>query len=114
MKKYMILAAILAVCSGAYADSAVSTPPMQVTVQSDVKDLAKGYAAAFGSLTNTPFTLVMQKEGSVRRIEDIKTVKDSDGVLIVTTGKGLTYIVNPRDIIYITDGEALKALPNGA
>lgn len=111
MKKYMILAAILAACSGAYADSAVSTPPAttQVTVQSDVKDLAKGYATAFGSLTNTPFTLVMQREGVTREIEDVQAVSASDGVLIVKTGKNLSYIVNPKDIVYITDGIKLKS-----
>ena len=115
MKKYAILAALLAAGLSARADTAVSAPStMQVTVQSDIKDLARSYATAFASLTNTPFTLVMQKEGITREIEDVKTVKASDGALIVTTGKNLTYIVNPLDVIYLTEGRPLKVLPGGS
>ncbi|HTQ30541.1 MAG TPA: hypothetical protein VMI53_04970 [Opitutaceae bacterium] len=114
MKKYTILAVILAACLSARADTTASTPStVQVTVQSDAKDLAKGYAAAFAALTNTPFTLLMQKEGVVRQIEDVKAVKASEGVVIVTTGKNLNYIVNPMDIICIAEGRPMKVLPNG-
>jgi hypothetical protein len=50
----------------------------------------------------------LQKEGSTRVLEDVRSVRASEGVLIVEVGRGLLYLVNPRDIVWITDGQTTK------
>lgn len=95
--------------SSALGQSQNSTQPVQVTVQSEARELARGFARASSELNRPPVTLVLQKEGILRVIEDVRQVRDSEGVLVVEQGKGLIYLVNPRDVLYITDGSQVSA-----
>jgi hypothetical protein len=73
-------------------------------VESEAKDLANGYALAFSQLSRPPLTLALQKEGVMRVLEDVKSVRATEGVLVVEVGRGLIYVINPNDIVYLTDG----------
>jgi len=99
----LILAAVMA--TGARAQSQNS--PVQVSVESESKDLAKGYALAFAQLSRPPLTMAFQKEGVMRVLEDVKQVRAAEGVLVVEVGRGLLYVVNPKDVVYLTDGPQL-------
>ena len=81
---------------------------MHVTLESEYKDLARGYAKASAQLTKPPVTLAFKREGTTFILEDVRTVRDSDGALVVEVGKGVIYLINPRDVLYITDGSQLK------
>lgn len=82
------------------AQAQVNSPDhINVTVESDAKALAQGYARAATRLSRPPITLAVQKEGVVRVLEDVQSVKDSGGVLVVEVGKGLVYLINAKDVI---------------
>jgi len=73
-------------------------------MDSEVKDLANGYAQAFTLLSRPPLTITFQKEGVLRVLEDVKQVRAAGGVVVVEVGRGLIYVINPKDIVYLTDG----------
>lgn len=105
MKYFSLLAFAVGFAASAFAQA--PTAPVQVSVESESKDLAKGYAAAFSQLSRPPLTIAFQKEGILRVLEDVKQVRASEGVLVIEVGRGLLYIVNPKDVVYLTDGPQL-------
>ncbi len=111
MLKYLTIVGALFVASGAYAQSSGSTGAVHVTVDSEVKNLAQGYARAAGRLSRPPIKLAFQKEGVTLVLEDVRTVQDVEGVLAVEVSKGFIYLINPKDVVYITDGAKLVPKP---
>jgi len=99
-----LLASALATGAFAQTQSAASSTPVHVTVDSEAKDLANGYALAFTQLSRPPLTITFQKEGVLRVLEDVKQVRAAGGVLVVEVGRGLIYVINPKDVVYLTDG----------
>ena len=97
---------------GAHAQPTRSNEPapaVQVYVQSEARDLARGYAKAFASLSKAPISLVARKDGGGTRVfEDVRSVRDVEGVLLVEVGRGLLYIINANEVLYVTDGPLLK------
>jgi hypothetical protein len=83
-------------------------PPINVRVATEIEELARGYAAAFASITRTPVYLIHSRDEITTILVSIKSVKASTGVLIIETDKGLTYILNPRDVVMITDAPPKK------
>ena len=77
-------------------------------VESENRMLARAYVQAFGSLVRPPFTLTLQKENVGYVLEDVRGIKDVGGILIVEVGRGFNYVVNPKDIVAISDGPAVK------
>ncbi len=98
----------LVLATSALAQSQPSAPPtagpVHVSVDSEAKDLATGYALAFTQLSRPPLTLTFQKDGVLRVLEDVKQVRAAGGVLVVEVGRGLIYAINPKDVVYLTDG----------
>jgi hypothetical protein len=84
------------------------SPEFRVLVSSDSKELAKGFAQAFANIAHTPVSLGFERDGILRVLEDVRGIKDADGVIVVEVGKGLTYILNPRDVVFVTDGSVPK------
>ena len=107
MIKYITISALFSVAT-AMAQPTQVAPSTSVTINTDAKELAQGYARVANKLSRPPITLAMQREGVVRILEDVQSIKDSEGVLVVEVGKGLIYLVNAKDVIYITDGSQLK------
>ena len=102
----VLLAAVLTTSAFAQSHTQTSAPsaPAQVMVESEAKDLANGYALAFSQLSRPPLTLAFQKEGVMRVLEDVKGVRAAEGVLVIEVGRGLIYVINPKDVVYLTDG----------
>jgi hypothetical protein len=102
----LLLASVLA--TGAFAQSSTSTapqpPPVNVVVESEARSLAIGYEAAFKQLSRPPLTIVFEKDGTLRVLEDVKQVRAAGGVVLAEVGRGLIYVINPKDIVYLTDG----------
>jgi len=40
----------------------------------------------------------------MRVLEDVKGVRAAEGVLVIEVGRGLIYVINPKDVVYLTDG----------
>jgi len=77
-------------------------------VPTEVEELARGYAAAFASLTHTPVYLIHSRDDNSTVLTGIKSVKAVGGVLVVQDEHGLTYVINPRDVVMITDAAPKK------
>jgi hypothetical protein len=99
-----LLASVLATGAFAQSSSAPQAVPVTVVVESEARSLAKGYEAAFKLLSRPPLTIVFQRDEDLRVLEDVKNVRAADGVVLVEVGRGLIYVINPKDIIYLTDG----------
>ena len=82
--------------------------PAIIPVPTEVEELARGYAAAFAGITHTPIYLIHSREDNTTILTGIKSVKAVGGVLVVQDEHGLTYIVNPRDVVMITDAAPKK------
>ena len=107
MNKLLLASLVCFTCAPAFvaaqSSSDATPPPVNVIVTSEATELARGYAAAFAQIKGIPVHLVLQKEGKPYTLTDVKSVKAAGGVLVVETGRGLTYLVNAKDVVWITD-----------
>ncbi len=85
--------------------------PITVRVASEVEDLARGYATAFPGITRIPVYLNLRREGGVVTLVSVKAVKAVAGVLVVELDNGFTYLLNPEDVVSITDAPPPKGPP---
>lgn len=108
MKTITLLLLLAALLGARLAAAPATSPDVNLTIPSEARELARGYAQAFASLTRTPVTLSFGREGSARILEDVRSVKDAAGVLIVSLGSGLTYVISARDVLFMTDGNLPK------
>ena len=110
MKSYALAMLASVLVTGAFAQTSshtqpqASSAPTTIVAESEAKELAQGYAVAFTQLSRPPLTLVFQKEGVLRVLEDVKAVRAAEGVIVVEVGRGLIYVINPKDVVYLTDG----------
>jgi len=105
----LFLASVLV--SSAFAQSQPSpglTPPAAL-LDSELITLAHGYVKAFNQLINPPFTLAFQKEGVLRMLDDVRHVREAEGVLLVEARGNVVFVINPRDIVYISESGQLVA-----
>jgi hypothetical protein len=104
------LVLLITAVPGVFAQNRPQQPIEQnVVVESENRLLARSYVQAFSVLIRPPFTLTLQKENVGYVLEDVRGVKEAGGLLIVEVGRGFNYIVNPKDIVAIADGPAVKA-----
>jgi hypothetical protein len=107
--KIIAAAFFLAIATAGFGQtSSQSSPPVTVRVATEVEELARGYAAAFTSITRTPVYLIHSRDDTTTVLVSVKSVKASAGVLIVEVEKGLTYVINPRDVVMLTDAPPKK------
>ncbi len=85
-------------------------PPVNVRISTEVEELARGYAAAFSNITHTPIYLIHSRDDNTTVLVSLRSVKAVAGVLVVQDEKGLTYVINPRDVVMITDAPPKKAM----
>jgi trehalose-6-phosphate synthase len=85
-------------------------PPVNVRISTEVEELARGYAAAFSSIAHTPIYLIHSRDDTTTVLVSLRSVKAVAGVLVVQDEKGLTYVLNPRDVVMITDAPPKKDL----
>ncbi|WP_404422882.1 hypothetical protein [Nibricoccus sp. IMCC34717] len=74
----------------------------KITVHSEVKELAQGYAQAYGQLSRW-VNLTYQRDGQKVVLSGVRSIKAVEGVLVVEVGKGALYLINPKDVVAITD-----------
>ncbi len=111
MKTFALTLVFAALTLSTSASEEPKQNPVNVVVLSESQSLATGYAEAFKQLSRPPLTLAFQKEGSLRVLEDVKNVRASGGVIIVEVGRGLIYVINAQDVVYLTDGPQVTKKP---
>jgi hypothetical protein len=77
--------------------------PVNVRIESEAEQLARGYATAFSRITHTPIYLIHSRDDTTTVLVSLRSVKAVAGVLVVQDENGLTYVINPRDVVMITD-----------
>jgi len=115
VKNKLLVSSLLFISAvtGVFAQNQNRTTPVQVesavVVESENRLLVRAYVQGFGTLIRPPFTLTMQRENICYVLEDVRALKESGALLIVEVGRGYNYIVNPKDIVAISDGPAIRA-----
>lgn len=108
MKSLIALCLFAATATGFAQPVNQGAPPVNVRVVSEAEELAQGYAAAFPAIARTPVYLIHSRDDTTTVLIAIKSVKALSGVLIVQDEKGLTYVINPHDVVMITDAPPKK------
>jgi len=108
--KTIIAAILLLLAATGWAQSAApgAGQPVTVRLESEVEQLARGYATAFPDIPHTPIYLNLRREGATVTLVGIRSMKAVAGVLVVETDKGLTYVLNPKDVVSLTDAPPKK------
>jgi len=108
-----VLPSVVLAQAGQPSAAQAQMPNVSVHMQSDSRDVAAGFEQAFSRITRFPVTVLIQREGLERSIEGVKSVKASNGVLIVEVGKGMVMLLNARDIVCISEGPLPAARKTG-
>jgi len=109
MKTIIATLLLLAATAAGFAQPApANLPPVNLRVDTEVEQLARGYAAAFASITHTPVYLIHLRDDTTTVLVSIRSVRAVNGVLVVQDEKNLTYVLNPRDVVMITDAPPKK------
>lgn len=109
MKTIIATLLLLAATAAGFGQAAsAAAQPVNVRIDSEAEQLARGYAAAFASITHTPVYLIHSRDDTTTVLVSIRSVRAVDGVLVVQDEKNLTYVINPRDVVMITDAPPKK------
>ena len=92
----------------AQATTTAPAPVVNLQERDNLEELARSYARAFTFLKTTPVHIALQREGRTTVLNDIKKLTNAGSVLVVENGKGLIYLINPRDVFWISDSPAPK------
>jgi len=111
--KTIAAALFLAAALTSFGQPETTSPsqPISVHIASEIEDLARGYAAAFPVIAHTPVFVYLRREGGTAVLVSPRRMKAQAGVLIIELENGFTYIINPEDVIAITDAPPPKAAP---
>ena len=105
--KGLILVGVMAVLFAGPAGIGMAQRQGEPVVVSGIDqgtELAKSFSRAFQAIQQVPVTLLLQhRDGERKTIQDVRKVAAQGAVLIVTDGAGAIYVVNPRDVVWITD-----------
>ncbi|MGC4072715.1 MAG: hypothetical protein QM760_09380 [Nibricoccus sp.] len=114
MKNKLLVSSLLflSAATGVFAQNQTRATPVQVdptvVVEAEGRLLARSYVQSFTTLIRPPFTLTMQRENICYVLEDVRTLREAGPLLIVEVGRGNNYVVNPKDIVAISDGPAIR------
>lgn len=91
---------------------------VNIAVESQVTALADGFANAYNASNlqrRSPVILTMQRGERLFVLEDVRGIRQASGILAVEVGKGVIYLINPSDVLSITDGyppkPVIEAIP---
>lgn len=109
MKK--IILAVLVLCFAMLPlNAADSSPTVNLTTKDPNQELATGFAAAFSAIRNVPVHLAMNRDGKPTVLADVRKVTAVGAVLVIENGKGQIYVINPRDVVWVSDSPAETAI----
>lgn len=103
MKKILAATATLFLATSLFGAVPDPLSNINVTLKDEGRELAAGFVAAFRGIKNVPTHVVLQREGKTIVLPDIRSVTAVNSVLVLENGKGQSYVVNPRDVMWFTD-----------
>ncbi len=80
---------------------------IRVNVDAEAASLSRGFGLVSAQLNRPPISLVFTRGERDYVLEDVRSLRAADGVVVVEVGKGVLYVLNPKDILYVTDGKVL-------
>lgn len=90
--------------------AAESAPTVNVLTKDANQELASGFAVAFATIRNVPVHLALNREGKPAVLTDVRKVTAVGAVLVIENGKGQIYVINPRDVVWLSDSPAETAV----
>lgn len=103
MKTRPVVLSLMLVLVAAGTTPAWAQSNPQIVIRTEAEVLARGFADAFATIHNTPVYLTYERGGKLWTISSVRSVRAEAGVLIVETDKRLTFVLNPHDVIGISD-----------
>lgn len=102
----LLLAAVLlgSPALAAQAQVTAAAPVTNVVVPAAVSELAAGYANAVQQMTPKGLVIHYRGEKGVTPIRGIRSVRASNGVLIITFSAGDMMAISAESVVMITDG----------
>ena len=109
MKLILTLLIASAFAATTQAQHSAGNSSINLNADSETRELAHGYARAFSTLRGS-MTIMLRHNNTITYVlEDVHTLKENNGILVAELGRsGPIYLINPKDIVYITNGPALK------
>jgi hypothetical protein len=80
-------------------------PTVEVISPTDASDLARGYETAFGQMSASRVILYVRMEDRIQKLEFVREVRASGGVLVVEMRDNNLIAIDARRIILMTDGK---------
>lgn len=99
---FLLACACLSAALAPAASRAQSSAP-SISIPSEAEQLARGFAAAYDEIQRTPVYLVYERAGRTFTISTVRSIRAVGGTLVVVNDKRLTYILNARDVVCLTD-----------
>lgn len=109
MKSLLAVACLLGAWVVPSLKAAEGSGPTTINVVTDyeVTELAAAYTQASSNLSRL-VTLVIQRNGQRQSLGGVKSIRAQGAVLVVEVGKGAVYLINPKDVLYVTDDPAAQ------
>ena len=105
-KTLTLLAAALALATVSLpAQIAPSTtlPKIEVQVDSELRILAQGFAAAFKQFSGGAVYLWVREPAAIASLGSIRSIQALDGVLLVRTEAGPTHALSAADVLRLSN-----------
>lgn len=89
------------------AGGSTATEPQwfEVNTATDAGDLARGYEDAFKKMSASRVILFVRMEDHIRKIEFIRSIRASGGVLVIEMRDSNILAVDARRVVLMTDGK---------
>jgi hypothetical protein len=95
--------AVLGALPSRAADQPSVAPRVEVSVESELKTLAQGYAAAFSEFPSGPKYVWVRRGEEVVLLGNARSLRASGGFLVIETDGGPTFLVSAGDVVHITN-----------
>jgi hypothetical protein len=103
--RFVAVIAVTASCCGAQTQTESAPPKVEVISPTDASDLARGYESAFGKMSASRVILFVRTEDRIQKLEFIRGVKASGGVLVIEMRDNNLIAIDARRIVLMTDGK---------
>ncbi len=106
LTRFIAIIAVTVSFCGTQAQADSDPPKVEVISPTDASDLARGYESAFGKMSASRVVLYVRMEERIQKLEFIRGVRASGGVLVIEMRDNNLIAIDARRIVLMTDGKA--------
>lgn len=105
LTRFIAVAAVTVSFYSAQAQTDSEPPKVEVISPTDASDLAQGYESAFQKMSASRVIIYIRMEERIQKLEFVRNVRASGGVLVVEMRDNNLIAVDARRIVLMTDGK---------